>query len=131
MTPEDGESGYTLLETLVAFAILAAAIITSFDIFNSGLRRMSATEESTSLADVARAELDRAALRPALSESTIMGKTGNVPWEIAISPVALESGQQLTEIFPFKLQFRRLSEVGSATPETILETIVLNRRAAP
>lgn len=131
MAPEDDEAGYTLLETLVAFTILAAAIITSFEIFNSGLQRMSVTQESKSLADLARAEMDRVALKPALSESSITGKTGAVSWEIVISLVALEPGQQLTEIYPFKVQFRRLSEDGSSPPETILETIVLSRRAAP
>ena len=75
--------------------------------------------------------MDRVALMPALAESSIAGKTGNVSWEIVISPVVLESGQQLIEVYPFKVQFRHLSEDGSSPPETILETIVLSKRAAP
>ena len=42
---DDSEAGFTLVETLVAFTILAGAIIVSFQIFASGLRQQAAVED--------------------------------------------------------------------------------------
>jgi type II secretory pathway pseudopilin PulG len=54
----DGEEGFSLVEVLVAFTILAAAVIAGFQIFGDGLRRIGRAGSYLNLVEDARASLD-------------------------------------------------------------------------
>ena len=128
---EDNETGFTLVETLVAFTILVGAIIVSFQIFSSGLRQQAAVEERKSLMAIARTELDRLALQPALKDETRIGQTGEVEWQITIKPLASNLAPQDSLLRPFYVSFRQRHDGIADEIEPLLETVLLARQSSP
>jgi prepilin-type N-terminal cleavage/methylation domain-containing protein len=102
--PSCDQSGFTLLEVLVGFAILSLTILTCFTILNDSLLRLSRVEEQ--LADLAEA---RRVL--ALVESGA-GQALDSKLQISAEPVA-NSG-------PDKVQIIRIRNAGGTV---LLETI--------
>ena len=128
---QDSEAGFTLVETLVAFTILAGAIIVSFQIFASGLRQQAAVEDRKSVMTIARTELDRLALQPALQDETRLGQTGEVEWQITIKALAGNSAPQDSLLRPFLVSFRQRFEGAPQASDPLLETVLLARPASP
>lgn len=52
------QSGFSLIEVLVAFAIISLIILTGFQVFGDGLRRIDSAEKSLRALNVARLYLD-------------------------------------------------------------------------
>ncbi len=125
--PENREAGFTLVETLVAFTILSAAIIVSFQIYSAGLRQQAAVEDRKALMAVARHELVLLALEPALKAGTVRGKG----WEITIAAISASRGQDQILLRPFHVTFRRMDGDGAVTGEPLLDTVLLARPEAP
>lgn len=128
---QDSEAGFTLVETLVAFTILAGAIVVSFQIFASGLRQQAAVEDRKFLVGVARTELDRLALQPALQDETRLGQTGEVEWQITIKALASNLAPQDSLLSPFYVSFRQIIEGAPEASEPLLETVLLARPGSP
>ena len=128
---EDREAGFTLVETLVAFTILSAAIIVSFQIFAAGLRQQAAVEDRKSLMAVARHELDLLALEPVLKAGTARGKSGEMNWEITITAISANPAQDWILLRPFHIAFRTMDGEGAALGEPLLDTVLLARSEAP
>ena len=79
------EEGSTLVEVLVAFVILAGAMILSLRIFADGLRGLEKAEERSAMAAVARRELARLELSPALEAGAFAGNDEQgFAWSIEI-----------------------------------------------
>ncbi len=53
-----GQDGYTLIEVLVAFAILSGSALLSFETFSSGILNLRRTQDAIDAQSVARGALD-------------------------------------------------------------------------
>jgi len=93
-----GERGFSLLEVLVAFVILAMALAVLFRIFSSGLRSLTVTQGYTQAALLAQSHLERASLTQPLTEGETDGKWGDgYFWRQTVEPYTpWEQEQALT-----------------------------------
>jgi type II secretion system protein I len=86
-------AGFTLLETLVALAILGVVLVTVYGIFGSGLRGASRDEDRLLLALVAQNLLVRSRLDLDARQGPIRGDIqGGLRWEITSEPYKLPEG---------------------------------------
>ena len=86
MTRARGDAGFTLLEVVVAVAILGIALGTAFELLGVGLRAVTASGEYTGAAALAKrklAETTLLALAPGTAES---GADGRYRWTAVVSP---------------------------------------------
>jgi type II secretory pathway pseudopilin PulG len=128
---DSGQSGFTLVETLVAFTILAGAIIVSLQIFAAGLRQQDAVEQRKDLMAVARAELDRLALQSTLDPGITSGRSGGIEWQVMVTELGPGKDAQGLTLRPFHATFRVIVAGGESGDEPVLETVLLARRKAP
>lgn len=116
------KDGFTLVEVLVAFVILAGAVILSFQIFADGLRRLSEVEARTKAVSIAKSELARLSSSKNISEGVTRGTTEGVAWKITITPI--------DGIAAFKVEVR--ADAGDKTESLpVIETILLDGPAQP
>lgn len=117
------EDGFTLVEVLLAFVILAGAVILSFQIFADGLRRLSTVESRTKAVNIARSELARLSSSKAISEGVTAGTTESIAWKITVTPIY--------GIAAFKVEVRAadINDKTEATP--IIETILIGAPPSP
>jgi general secretion pathway protein I len=82
------QRGFSLLEVLVAFVILALVAVALFQVFGSALRNGSASEEWTRALLVGETRLALAASAQPLKEATDQGseKEGRIAWESKVAP---------------------------------------------
>ena len=80
--------GFSLIEVLVAFVILALVATALFNLFSSSLNNASAAEEWSRAVQVAESRLAVAAATRPLREVTERGTEfeGRVKWETAVTP---------------------------------------------
>ena len=91
MSARHHSAGFSLLEVLAAFVILALVATALFRLFSGSLANASAAEEWSRALLLAESQLDLAASTQPLKESTESGNdsTGNIRWEtrvVAYSP---------------------------------------------
>ncbi|MFO1071223.1 MAG: type II secretion system protein [Geminicoccaceae bacterium] len=91
--PRVAAAGFTLLETLVALAILGIVLTAVYGVFGSGLRTAQRDEDRLLLALVARNLLARSALDLYPGTSTLSGDIGGgLRWSIAGAPFTPPEG---------------------------------------
>lgn len=80
--------GFSLLEVLVAFVILALVATALFRLFSASLNNASAAEEWSRALQVAESQLESAAATQPLREVADRGtdETGRVRWETRVAP---------------------------------------------
>jgi len=83
MTCRPRNAGFSLLEVLAAFVILALVATALFRLFSGSLANASAAEEWSRALLLAESQLDLAASTQPLKESSERGQdsTGNIRWE--------------------------------------------------
>ncbi|MFO1311905.1 MAG: type II secretion system protein [Burkholderiales bacterium] len=86
--PKPAPRGFSLLEVLVAFVILALVATALFRLFSSSLNNASAAEEWSRAVQVAESKLASAAAAQPLKETTERGSEfdGRVKWETTVAP---------------------------------------------
>ena len=77
--------GFTLLEVLVSFTILSAAIIFAFQISSSGLNTLRAAQERSREFAIVQAELTHRIASGSLEDGAVQGQTGAANWRIVTS----------------------------------------------
>jgi type II secretory pathway pseudopilin PulG len=125
------EDGFTLVEALVAFTILAGAIILGLRIFADGMRAVSAVETRNNAVAVVRAELARLSLAPAISEGVHRDRQAGVGWQTTVRAVDGPDPASATASRPFRIEIKLVDEHGQPEEPPIIETIVLHRAPAP
>src|SRR5262249_5860463 len=98
------QRGFTLIEIVVALAILAVALTALFQAFSSGLRAAGVTERQASAVMLARSLLDRVGQDIPLVAGEKAGVTEDgLRWGIAIAPSPLIAPERRadTPVLPF------------------------------
>ncbi len=95
-----GESGFTLLEVLVALAILGLAVVTAIQLFAGGLRLLKVAgehQEAALLADEKAREVQT------LAEGHQSGTEGPYTWERTIRATDVPAELTITSPKPYKV----------------------------
>jgi general secretion pathway protein I len=79
------ETGFTLIEVVVAFVLLALVLSTAFEIFSSGLARAGLLEERSRALAIAQSQLAAAGVEEALKESDFRGESEDHKYQWAVS----------------------------------------------
>jgi prepilin-type N-terminal cleavage/methylation domain-containing protein len=91
MTPRE-DDGFTLVETLVAFVIMAAVATMLYRGFSGGLRVSGVAEGAETALLVAKARLAALGVETSLQAGGQEGREGDVAWEIATRPYLAADG---------------------------------------
>jgi general secretion pathway protein I len=118
-----GEEGYTLLEVLVAFVILAGAVIMSFRIFGDGLHRLNQADRQVRMVTVAQELLTSLQLAPGLAAGTTTGQASGFAWTITLTrDPQKDDTPQSVALFHARIEIREpgTAETASYSVETHL-----------
>jgi prepilin-type N-terminal cleavage/methylation domain-containing protein len=107
---QSDNQGFTLVEVLVAFAILSITILTGFQIFSDGLVRLARVEDAVARNAAARAAL----VDPANANNTVTLKV-----KVERSTIQSESANW-TELRPILLRAKPSDENSAVEFETIV-----------
>jgi general secretion pathway protein I len=103
--PHKVQGGFSLLEILVAFSIMAISIGMLLSIFSSGLRNASVSEEYTAAVQVAEAMIARPGTEVPLQQGQSAGVVDDkYRWELAVAPFELPTTETIdTRTIPAQL----------------------------
>jgi len=73
--PMRRQRGFTLLEVVVAFVLLALILVTAFQVFSTGLSRASTLDERSQALAIAQSRLASAGVEDGLKEGETRGET--------------------------------------------------------
>ena len=81
------QRGFTLIEVVVAFVLLALVLSTGFELFTTGMRRAIDLEERSQALAIAQSKIAVAGHEQALKEGTSAGQTedGKYRWTLSIT----------------------------------------------
>jgi type II secretion system protein I len=80
--------GFTLLEIVVAMAIVGLGVVTLLEVFSSGLRLGARSQDRTEVITQGRQIMDQFLTRRPLTEGTEQGSVGeNGRWKLQVQPV--------------------------------------------
>lgn len=106
--PRQGRDGYTLLEVLVAFVILAGAVIMSFRIFADGLGRLNDADRQIEMVTLAQELMARLQIATRLKAGTTSGSAGELGWTITLTPLdEREETAQGVSLFHARIEVRQ------------------------
>jgi general secretion pathway protein I len=80
------EAGFTILEVLVAFVVLALTLATLMQVFSGGLREAQVADEYARAAQFARARLAAVTATDRIEEGTTSGTEDGFAWTLVVSP---------------------------------------------
>jgi general secretion pathway protein I len=85
--------GFSLLEVLVAFVVLALVGTVLFQLFGGAINNAASADAWSRAVQVAQNQLAQASMAQSLSATTTSGQDGDVRWELRVepyTPMALE-----------------------------------------
>lgn len=120
-----GDKGFTLVEVLVAFTILAVTLGAVYDGLSTGLAQEHAAEQATARVLEARSVLDRLGADLPLTAGRLEGRLANgEAWSVALAPVTLAAGGGL-ETPPVRAWEAVLRIEATHGPALVLRTLKL------
>ena len=126
MKPIDSsESGFTLIETLVAFVILSGVVIIALSTMSESLRRMQHAARVVEASRVAQQALDSLTAENIDGQTNFSGQRNKFKWRIEIIPLP---GQIEAMMYPALIKVLVTDLNGKPIPQSHLETIRLVRR---
>jgi general secretion pathway protein I len=85
------QTGFTLLEVVVALAIMGLGVVTVLEVFSAGLRLGSRSREKTEAIVQGQAVMDELLARPVMPEGAEEGtREDGRRWRVRVSPVRQE-----------------------------------------
>jgi general secretion pathway protein I len=84
------EAGFTLIEIVVAFVLLALVLSTTFELFSAGLRRAGELEDQSRAILIAQSKIAATGMEQPLAEGSVQGETedGRFHWTVSVKPSA-------------------------------------------
>jgi general secretion pathway protein I len=125
-----GQTGFSLLEVLVAFAILSISLGVLMQIFSQASRTTVVSSQYSRAASLAESKLNAVGSAIPLEEGTFVGDPeGGIAWEIAIVPVELgaEFGAE-PPVTPYRVNATALWQDGAQARSLTLSTLRLGER---
>ena len=121
------ESGFTLIEVVVAFALLAFVLITVFEIFSSGLARAGELERYSRALAIAQSELASAGVEEALQEGEMRGESDDriYRWTVSTQRQVDEADPNRAMLMPYNL-YRVEARVAWDTPTGVERQVSLS-----
>ena len=119
--------GFTLIEVLVAVAILGVGLTIIIELFSGGLRLGRASEEYTRAVNYARMKMEEIAVKPAVAEGIEEGKfDGTFHWQVEVKKVNLLPVENKPDFKPpaqfFQVQINIFWKSGSKERSTHIES---------
>ena len=90
------EKGFTLIEVLVAFVVLASAIVIGLEVHADGLRRLVSVENENKILALAQYKLANLTRSPLSNYESESGEADGFNWKIATSPINISNPHQTT-----------------------------------
>jgi general secretion pathway protein I len=128
------QKGFTLLEVVVAFVLLAVALTTIFQIFSAGMSRAHELEYHSQALAIAQSKLAAAGVETVLKEGIESGQSEDrrFSWNVAVrlDPDTAEVGTtQALPLLLYRVDVRVSWEAGQGrTKDVSLATLVLGAR---
>jgi general secretion pathway protein I len=82
--PGHRQRGFTLVEIVVAFVLLAAVLVTGFEIFSRGLRRAGDLDDQARALVIAQSKLATVGVEEPFKEGQVQGEEGRFRWLVSI-----------------------------------------------
>lgn len=86
------QSGFTLIEIIVAFVMLSLVLATSYQIFTTGLQRAGDLEDSSHALLIAQSQIAQASLGEAFEEGTTSGESEDHRFRYTLQVSAYDDG---------------------------------------
>jgi general secretion pathway protein I len=120
-------TGFTLIEVVVAMAILAVGITVLIELFSGSLRLVRASGEYTKALNYARAKMEEITVKPTINEGTEEGEFGGAyRWQVDVKKVDILPPRIETDFKPpvelFQVKLIVLWKSGTKERSTVLET---------
>ncbi|MCX5913141.1 MAG: type II secretion system protein [Deltaproteobacteria bacterium] len=122
-----GRGGFTLVEVVVAMAILGISLVLVIELFSGGLRLGRASEEYTVAAQLARQKIEEIALYKKVEEGIEEGEFDSTyRWQVEVKKIDLLLLANETDYKPpadlYQIQVRIIWKSGSKERTTRIET---------
>jgi len=122
-----GYTGFTLIEVLVAVAILGVGLTVIIELFSGGLRLGRASEEYTKAVNYARIKMEEIAVKPVVAEGVEEGSFDDTfRWQVEVKKVGLLPLENKPDFKPpaqfFQIQIDVLWKSGSKERSTHIES---------
>ncbi len=120
-------TGFTLIEVVVAIAILAVGITVIIELFSGSLRLVRTSGEYTKAVNYARAKMEEVTVKPTMNEGTEEGEFDGVyRWQVDVKRVNILPARIETDFKPpvelFQVKLIVLWKSGTKERSTVLET---------
>jgi general secretion pathway protein I len=121
--------GFTLIEVMVALAILGVGLTVVIELFSGGLRLARASMEYTKAVNYARTKMEEIAVKSAVQEGTGEGESDDKAfrWQVAVKKVDLLSIDRSIDYKPpielFQVKIDVFWKSGSQERSTSLESL--------
>ncbi|MGQ9647163.1 MAG: type IV pilus modification PilV family protein [Thermodesulfobacteriota bacterium] len=121
------KKGFTLIEVVVAMAILGVGITVVIELFSGSLRLVRTSAEYTRAVNYGRLKLEEITVKPALSEGAVEGDfDGTYRWQVEVKRRDLLPSKIETDFKPpvelFQVKVHVFWKSGKAKKSTVLET---------
>jgi len=123
------DRGFTLIEVMVAFAILGVGLTVIIELFSGGLRLGRASVEYTKAVNYARMKMEEIAVKPSVEEGTGEGESDDKAfrWQVGVKKIDLLSIDKSIDYKPpielFQVKVDVFWKSGSKEKSTTVESL--------
>ena len=127
--PSSRNNGFTLIEVVVALAILGVGLTVIIELFSGGLRLARASMEYTKAVNYARIKMEEIAVKPTVEEGTQEGESDDKTfrWQVGVKKVDLLSIDKSIDYKPpielFQVKINVFWKSGSKERSTSIESL--------
>ena len=121
-TETTSETGFTLIETLVAFIILSGAIVLSLSAMTQALQRMRQSTEIVRASELARSAFVSISLQKIQGKGISVGAQGDLTWQIEVVPLRRDL-QDVAQ--PSLIRVKIYNLRGEEIPQAAFESVLI------
>jgi Tfp pilus assembly protein PilV len=121
---DNAESGFTLIETLVAFVILSSVIIVALSTMSESLRRMQQAAHVVEASKITQQILDNLIAKGTTNELMQAGQIEKFEWRVEIIPM---QAPETAQTYPALIKVSVTESGGKPITRSHLETIRILR----